>query len=38
MASPKCPRCDGQEFHEQNEHYYIDSQLLSEEKIHTKGN
>lgn len=38
MASPKPPRCGGQEFHEQNEHYYRDSQLLNEEKIHTKGN
>lgn len=32
MASTNCPRCGGQEFHEQNEDYYRDSQLLNEEK------
>lgn len=38
MASTNCPRCGDQEFHEQNEHYYRDSQLLNEEKTYTKGN
>ena len=37
MTSTKCALCGGQEFHEQNEHYYRDSQLLNE-KTYTKGN
>lgn len=35
MISPICPRCGGQDFHELEEHYYRDSQELSEENKNT---
>jgi predicted nucleic-acid-binding Zn-ribbon protein len=35
MSNTKCPRCGGQEFHEIEQHSYVDSEALSEENKNT---
>ena len=35
MTSPICPICGGKDFHEKEQHHYIDSKVLSEENKNT---
>ena len=30
MTNPKCPRCGSKDFQEQEQHHYVDSEVLGE--------